>query len=78
MLPVPSARYEDESMPNLIELYQKLKRQKSELRQNMVELHEASKYLQDLRPSCDDIRSTFEERKKRLLARQHARSVQAC
>ena len=24
-----------------------------------------NKYLQDLRPSCDDIRSTFEERKKR-------------
>jgi len=43
----------------------RLKDAKLELRQNMVELHEASKYLQDLRPSCDDIRSTFEERKKR-------------
>jgi hypothetical protein len=38
---------------------------KAELKTNMVELHEVSKYLQDLRPSCDDIRSTFEERKKR-------------
>jgi hypothetical protein len=31
----------------------------------LIELHEVSKYLQDLRPSCDDIRSTYEERKKR-------------
>lgn len=31
----------------------------------LIELHEVSKYLNDLRPSCDDIRSTFEERKKR-------------
>jgi len=38
---------------------------KDELKTSMVELHEVSKYLQDLRPSCDDIRSTFEERKKR-------------
>lgn len=38
---------------------------KAELKTNLVELHEVAKYLQDLRPSCDDIRSTFEERKKR-------------
>jgi len=41
---------------------------KDELKTSMVELHEVSKYLQDLRPSCDDIRSTFEERKKRRAA----------
>jgi len=38
---------------------------KAELKTNLLELHEVSKYLQDLRPSCDDIRATFEERKKR-------------
>lgn len=38
---------------------------KDELKTNLIELHEVAKYLQDLRPSCDDIRSTFEERKKR-------------
>lgn len=38
---------------------------KGEMKSNLVELHEVSKYLQDLRPSCDDIRSTYEERKKR-------------
>jgi hypothetical protein len=38
---------------------------KTELKQTLLELHEVAKYLQDLRPSCDDIRSTFEERKKR-------------
>merc|ERR1719183_2629566 len=38
---------------------------KTEMKDNLVELHEVSKYLMDLRPSCDDIRSTFEERKKR-------------
>jgi hypothetical protein len=38
---------------------------KAEMKTNLIELREVSKYLQDLRPSCDDIRSTFEERKKR-------------
>jgi len=38
---------------------------KSEVKTNMLELHQVAKYLQDLRPSCDDIRSTFEERSKR-------------
>lgn len=38
---------------------------KAELKTNLLELHEVSKYLQSLRPSCDDIRTTFEERKKR-------------
>lgn len=38
---------------------------KSSMKQNLIELHEVSKYLQDLRPACDDIRSTFEERQKR-------------
>lgn len=38
---------------------------KSEVKTNMLELHEVAKYLRDLRPSCDDIRSTFEERSKR-------------
>jgi hypothetical protein len=38
---------------------------KAEMKTNLIELHEVSKYLQDLRPSCDDIRSTFEERKQR-------------
>jgi len=38
---------------------------KVSMKQNLIELHEVSKYLQDLRPSCDDIRSTFEERTKR-------------
>lgn len=38
---------------------------KTEMKDNLIELHQVSKYLQDLRPSCDDIRSTFEERKKR-------------
>jgi len=44
---------------------QQLANQKNELKTNFVELKELSQYLQDLRPSCDDIRSTFEERKKR-------------
>ena len=30
-----------------------------------LELQQVNQYLQDLRPSYDDIRSTFEERKKR-------------
>eukprot|EP00746_Dinoflagellata_sp_MGD_P074930 gnl/MRDRNA2_/MRDRNA2_30201_c0_seq1.p1 gnl/MRDRNA2_/MRDRNA2_30201_c0~~gnl/MRDRNA2_/MRDRNA2_30201_c0_seq1.p1 ORF type:complete len:734 (+),score=225.85 gnl/MRDRNA2_/MRDRNA2_30201_c0_seq1:133-2334(+) len=38
---------------------------KTEMKDNLIELHQVSKYLQDLRPSCDDIRSTYEERKKR-------------
>merc|ERR1719482_163224 len=38
---------------------------KADLKTNMLELHEVNNYLRDLRPSCDDIRSTFEERKKR-------------
>jgi hypothetical protein len=38
---------------------------KSEVKTNLLELHQISKYLQDLRPSCDDIRSTYEERKRR-------------
>jgi len=38
---------------------------KTEMKTNLIELHEVNKYLQNLRPSCDDIRSTFEERKKR-------------
>lgn len=38
---------------------------KVSMKQNLIELHEVSKYLGDLRPSCDDIRSTFEERQKR-------------
>jgi hypothetical protein len=38
---------------------------KTEMKDNLVELHQVSKYLQDLRPSCDDIRTTYEERKKR-------------
>lgn len=38
---------------------------KAELKTTLLELHEVAKYLQDLRPSCDDIRSTYEERKKR-------------
>lgn len=44
---------------------QKLQQQKDDMKTNMVELKEISQYLQDLRPSCDDIRSTFEERKRR-------------
>jgi len=47
---------------------QQLANQKHELKTNFVELKELSQYLQDLRPSCDDIRSTFEERKKRRQA----------
>jgi len=38
---------------------------KKELKASMLELQQVNTYLQDLRPSCDDIRSTFEERKKR-------------
>jgi hypothetical protein len=38
---------------------------KAEVKTNLLELHQVSKYLQDLRPSCDDIRSTYEERKRR-------------
>jgi len=38
---------------------------KAELKQSMLELQQVNQYIGDLRPSCDDIRSTFEERKKR-------------
>jgi len=38
---------------------------KMSMKTNLIELHEVSKYLQDLRPACDDIRSTFEERAQR-------------
>lgn len=43
----------------------RLKNAKEELKTSYTELHEISQYLQDLRPSCDDIRSTFDERKRR-------------
>ena len=36
-----------------------------ELAANRQELAEVVQYIADLRPSCDDIRTTFEERKKR-------------
>merc|ERR1719263_654208 len=42
-----------------------MKNAKEDLKTNFVELQEVGQYLQDLRPSCDDIRSTFEERKRR-------------
>jgi len=38
---------------------------KADMKTSLIELHDVSKYLQDLRPSCDDIRTTYEERKKR-------------
>lgn len=38
---------------------------KTELSANQHELAEVVQYLADLRPSCDDIRATFEERKHR-------------
>jgi len=38
---------------------------KAELTANHRELAEVVQYIADLRPSCDDIRVTFEERKKR-------------
>jgi len=38
---------------------------KAEMKTTLIELHEVGKYLMDLRPSCDDIRSSFEERTKR-------------
>jgi DNA repair exonuclease SbcCD ATPase subunit len=43
----------------------KMNNAKIDLKTNFVELQEVGTYLQDLRPSCDDIRSTFEERKRR-------------
>merc|ERR1719388_632291 len=46
-------------------LINQISEEKATMKVNLVELHQVSKYLQDLRPSCDDIRSTFEERKKR-------------
>jgi len=44
---------------------QQLANDKADMKSNMKELTEVTQYLQDLRPSCDDIRSTFEERKRR-------------
>eukprot|EP00746_Dinoflagellata_sp_MGD_P008312 gnl/MRDRNA2_/MRDRNA2_116629_c0_seq1.p1 gnl/MRDRNA2_/MRDRNA2_116629_c0~~gnl/MRDRNA2_/MRDRNA2_116629_c0_seq1.p1 ORF type:complete len:741 (+),score=227.82 gnl/MRDRNA2_/MRDRNA2_116629_c0_seq1:116-2338(+) len=38
---------------------------KGEMRTSLLELHQVNKYLQNLRPSCDDIRTTYEERKQR-------------
>merc|ERR1719152_343923 len=38
---------------------------REELKTNCEELAQVVQYIADLRPSCDDIRSTFEERKKR-------------
>jgi hypothetical protein len=38
---------------------------KEAMKTSLLELQQVNQYLQDLRPSCDDIRSTFEERKKR-------------
>merc|ERR1719378_992426 len=46
-------------------MIEELKTDKEELRSAFTELHEIATYLQELRPKCDDIRSTFEERKKR-------------
>jgi len=46
-------------------LINQLHNDKAEIKTNMIELHETGQYLMDLRPSCDDIRSTFEERTKR-------------
>jgi len=43
----------------------KMKNAKDDLKTNFLELQELGQYLADLRPSCDDIRSTFEERKRR-------------
>merc|ERR1719261_565985 len=38
---------------------------KGAMKTSLLELQQVNQYLSDLRPSCDDIRSTFEERKKR-------------
>jgi hypothetical protein len=38
---------------------------KESMKTSLLELQQVNQYLADLRPSCDDIRSTFEERKKR-------------
>jgi len=46
-------------------LINELASDKEDMKTNLLELHDVSKYLQDLRPSCDDIRTTYEERKKR-------------
>lgn len=42
-----------------------LKNAKEDITTDFTELRELTQYLQDLRPSCDDIRSTFEDRKRR-------------
>jgi len=44
---------------------ERLTNARAELASNRQELDEVNTYIADLRPSCDDIRSTFEERKKR-------------
>jgi len=44
---------------------ERLTNARAELAANQNELTEVNTYIADLRPSCDDIRSTFEERKKR-------------
>jgi len=46
-------------------LINQLANDKAEMKTTLIELHEVGQYLMDLRPSCDDIRSTFEERTKR-------------
>merc|ERR1719299_47993 len=43
----------------------RMKDAKEQLKISFTELTEIATYLQDLRPSCDDIRSSFEERKRR-------------
>merc|ERR550537_668834 len=43
----------------------RMKDAKEQLKISFTELQEIATYLQDLRPSCDDIRSSFEERKRR-------------
>jgi len=42
-----------------------LSNNKAEMKTNLLELHETGKYLMDLRPACDDIRTTYEDRKNR-------------
>lgn len=51
---------------------QQLKDDKEEMKQAFVELHDLAGYLQELRPQCDDIRSTYDERKRRREAEINA------
>jgi len=44
---------------------EELKNDKEEMKSAFTELQELATYLQELRPKCDDIRSTYEERKRR-------------